>query len=141
MSKYIVSTTIQSANIDDNAPVTVRWYNGDSLAAAMAAMAGAAAHHEEVDARVPAAARYSTLGVHLSIEQVLAPSTETAMHYDTEVALSTDGSDIFLNRDSRSDNVYLRVPLPDSAIDPVIEIDPDNLMAALARLGLPDKRP
>lgn len=74
MSKYIVTQMIQSADIDNNEPVQVKWYSGDSLAQAICAMTQAAAHHEEInDSGIPESARYSVLGVTLSIEQEIKP--------------------------------------------------------------------
>lgn len=86
MSKYIVSTMIQSG---DNEPVHVYWYRGDDLARAISAMASAAVHDNEVDdSNMPPSARYRTLGVTLSIEQQ--PEPDESEHMLAEVRAMGD---------------------------------------------------
>ena len=69
MTTYTVTTTIQSRDTS-NAPVEMKWYWGDSLAAAIAAMAQAAVGHDEEGTDMPDILRYRILDVRLTITEV-----------------------------------------------------------------------
>lgn len=80
---YEVINTIRSGNIDDGAPVDVRWYQGDNLSLAIAAMVQAAADHEDREDRasrlawnLPENMRVRTLAVRLVITEEVEPEPE-----------------------------------------------------------------
>lgn len=110
--QYTVTATIQSHNIDGNAPVDVQWYSGSSLAAAVVAMGQAAVHSDDTEGfDLPDSVRYRTLSVRLD---TVYPKTCT---YCREVPADT-GFDRCLTCRTRRDDEDAVYPEPPKTPEP-----------------------